>query len=54
MIQEGYVGLMYASRKYDINNKANAKFVTYATYWIKSYMTKYLKKCIKIVTILQI
>ena len=47
MIQEGYVGLMCASRKYDINNKANAKFVTYATYWIKSYMTKYLKNMYK-------
>lgn len=47
IIQEGYVGLMRASRKYDINNKANAKFVTYATYWIKSYMTKCLKKMYK-------
>lgn len=47
LIQEGFVGLMYAARKYDINNTANAKFTTYSSYWIKSYMTKYIKNIYK-------
>ena len=44
VIQEGFVGLMYAARKYDKNNSANAKFTTYSGLWIKSYMTKYIKE----------
>ena len=44
LIQEGFVGLMYAARKYDKNNSANAKFTTYSGLWIKSYMTKYIKE----------
>tara|TARA_Y100000994_G_scaffold245816_1_gene248023 strand:- start:1396 stop:1956 length:561 start_codon:yes stop_codon:yes gene_type:complete len=43
LIQEGYIGLMYAARKYDHNNVYNTKFSTYSSYWIKSYMTKYIK-----------
>ena len=45
LIQEGYIGLMFAARKYDENN--NAKFTTYATYWIKSYMSSYIKSMYK-------
>ncbi len=44
LLQEGYVGLMYAARKYDPENVYNTKFTTYSSYWIKSYMTNYIKK----------
>tara|TARA_Y100000287_G_scaffold181454_1_gene177581 strand:+ start:19 stop:573 length:555 start_codon:yes stop_codon:yes gene_type:complete len=44
LLQEGYVGLMYAARKYDPENVYNTKFTTYSSYWIKSYMTTYIKK----------
>jgi len=43
LIQEGYIGLMYAARKYDPDNSRKAKFVTYSSYWIKCYMHKYVK-----------
>tara|TARA_Y100000768_G_C23937437_1_gene663259 strand:- start:324 stop:884 length:561 start_codon:yes stop_codon:yes gene_type:complete len=46
LIQEGYIGLMLAARKYDENNN-NAKFTTYSTYWIKSYMSSYIKAMYK-------
>ncbi len=42
LIQEGYIGLMMACRKYD--EKYNFKFSTYSSYWIRSYMTLYIKK----------
>lgn len=42
LIQEGYIGLMMACRKYD--EKHNLKFSTYSSYWIRSYMTLYIKK----------
>lgn len=41
LIQEGSIGLIYASRKYD--DTYNVKFSTYSSYWIKSYMSKYIK-----------
>ena len=41
LIQEGYIGLMLAARKY--NTCINTKFTTYASYWIKSYMSSYIK-----------
>ena len=44
LIQEGFIGLMFAARKYDENNYANAKFTTYSGLWIKGYMTKYIKQ----------
>ena len=43
LIQEGYIGLMYAARKYDPDNERSAKFSTYSSYWIKAYMCKYIK-----------
>mgnify|MGYP001418077130 CR=1 FL=1 len=45
LIQEGYIGLMMAARKYDVNN--NAKFTTYSSYWVKSYMSSYIKSMYK-------
>ena len=47
LIQEGYIGLMLAARKYDENNNINAKFTTYSSYWIKSYMSSYIKSMYK-------
>lgn len=34
LIQEGYIGLIIASEKYNPNMNYNASFITYATYWI--------------------
>ncbi|MBF95567.1 MAG: hypothetical protein CMH58_10460 [Myxococcales bacterium] len=46
LIQEGYIGLIYACRKYD--NTMKIAISTYSSYWIKSYMNKYIKKIRKI------
>lgn len=45
LIQEGCIGLIYACRKYNDTHKA--QFSTYSSYWIKSYMSKYVKKLYK-------
>ena len=42
ILQEGYLGLIFASRKYD--ESYNVAFSTYSSYWIKSYMNKYNRK----------
>ena len=42
MIQEGYIGLMYACRKYD--ERYGVKFSTYSSYWIHRYIINYLKQ----------
>lgn len=42
LLQEGYVGLMYACRKYD--DSKNVMISTYSSYWIRSYMDKYIKR----------
>ena len=42
MMQEGYVGLMYASRKY--NETRGLKFSTYSRFWILRYMKEYVNK----------
>lgn len=42
LIQEGYIGLLYASRNY--NETLGFKFSTYSSYWIKRYFVNYLKK----------
>jgi len=42
LIQEGYIGLMYASRNY--NETLGFKFSTYSSYWIKRYFVNYLEK----------
>ncbi len=39
--QCGYIGLMYASRKF--NESYGLKFSTYSKFWIKKYMDDYLK-----------
>jgi len=42
MMQEGYVGLMYACRKYD--ETRGLKFSTYGRFWILKYMKDYIDK----------
>lgn len=42
MMQEGYVGLMYACRKYD--ETRGLKFSTYGRFWILRYMKEYINK----------
>jgi RNA polymerase primary sigma factor/RNA polymerase sporulation-specific sigma factor len=41
--QEGYIGLMLAADKYDLNNPTKAKFITYATHWIYSKMNRFIR-----------
>ena len=40
LVQEGNVGLMHAVRKYDPDR--GTRFSTYASFWIRAYMLKYL------------
>ncbi len=42
LIEEGNIGLIVAIDKYDY--KRNARFATYATYWIEHYIKNYLYK----------
>jgi RNA polymerase primary sigma factor len=41
LVQEGVLGLIRATETFD--DTKDAKFITYASYWIKAYMTKFLK-----------
>lgn len=41
LVQEGNVGLMKAIEHYDA--KKNVRFATYAVWWIRAYITRYLK-----------
>ena len=45
MIQEGYIGFMYACRKYDEDR--GLKFSTYGRFWIIKYMKDYIDKTYK-------
>ncbi|MEQ8154994.1 MAG: sigma-70 family RNA polymerase sigma factor [Clostridiaceae bacterium] len=40
--QEGYIGLITAANRYDLNNHKKAKFITYATYWIYQKMQRFI------------
>lgn len=40
LIQEGNIGLLHAKRKYDPRH--GTKFSTYAAYWIRAYMLRYV------------
>ncbi len=41
LVQEGYIGLLEAYKHF--NKSSNAKFSTYAVYWIKKYILKALE-----------
>jgi len=41
LVQEGYIGLLEAYKHYDTSS--NAKFSTYAVYWIKKYILQALE-----------
>jgi len=49
LIQEGLIALIIAV--YNYNPKLNTKFSTYATYWIKLKITKYIMKNFNILSI---
>lgn len=42
LINEGNMGLMHAAKKFDPSN--NAKFSTYAAWWIKAYIQKAIRE----------
>lgn len=42
LINEGYFGLAYAVEKYNPNHSDNARFATYATYWINQKIRLYI------------
>lgn len=41
--QEGFMGLIIAAGKYDINHVNKANFITYAIYWINQKIIRFLK-----------
>ena len=45
LISEGNLGLIHAIDKYDIDK--DVKFITYATFWIRFYVSDYVKKTLK-------
>lgn len=49
LIQEGNVGLIHAAEKYD--PRKGTKFSTYASFWIKAYILKYIMNIWSIVKI---
>lgn len=40
LMQEGYIGLIKAAQKYDLNNEKRAQFITYAVYWINEKISR--------------
>jgi len=47
LLQEGNMGLMYAAGKYD--HTRNVRFCTYASWWIRQFITRYLSNKRRIV-----
>jgi len=47
LVQEGNMGLMKAAQKYDYQK--NVRFCTYANWWIRQYITRYLANKSRIV-----
>jgi RNA polymerase primary sigma factor len=51
IIQEGNIGLLQAAGKYDF--KKNVRFCTYASWWIKQFITRYIANKQRIVRLPQ-
>ena len=49
LLQEGYIGLYEAA--YHYNSDINVKFITYATYWIRQAMQRYVENCCRSIRI---
>lgn len=41
--QEGYMGLIAAAERYNLNNDKRASFITYAVYWIHQKISRFIK-----------
>lgn len=41
--QEGFMGLIIAAGKYDLDHDSRANFITYAVFWINQKITRFLK-----------
>ncbi|MFA9398042.1 MAG: sigma-70 family RNA polymerase sigma factor [Clostridiaceae bacterium] len=44
LIQEGFIGLMLAAKKYDFNYENKSQFITYAVFWINSKINRYVRQ----------
>lgn len=44
LIQEGYIGLMVSASKYDPNIENAAQFSTYAVFWIRQKVSRFLSQ----------
>jgi len=44
LVQEGCIGLILATRKFDPDNSARARFSTYAAWWIRALLYEYVRK----------
>lgn len=42
LVQEGFEGLITAVKKYDFNNEKKAQFTTYAVYWIRQKISRFI------------
>jgi len=44
LMQEGYLGLMKAVEKYNFNDENKAQFITYAVFWIRSKISRFVNR----------
>lgn len=49
LVSEGNIGLINAARKFDLNNEV--KFISYAVWWIRQAITKYINENSRIVRV---
>ncbi len=42
LVQEGALGVMEAAERYDPRHESGASFLTYAEWWIRTYMSRFL------------
>lgn len=49
LLQEGYCGLCMAVQHYDFDS--GVKFISYATYWIRQAMQRYIENCCQMIRI---